>query len=340
MLALDIALLAVIGVSILRFARLLRQYRRADLDVYQRLDATKSFSVDLLTRIRSLRLWSLPAARLVLLAGGVLSLGMLAVSVRGWVTKVQMGGQLTGVDLLLVGVVPLPVLYTVIGLARRGELGEAVRRADGMTVFEATGARRLPPGGNPTATRALGQASIAIGIAVPPPLYIVPSQAVNAFVIGTRECCSIAASEELLAVMDAEQLVAVFAALLVRLDSGLVSTAGPSYDGRLIGRAGLADPAITMDLYASWDDAAVLATRNPGALSSALETTARADDTRLPGLGPQHSVLLWTAPREFDWTDALTFKGVTGLLGESLESRRRQLLRPLVGPDRERPSAL
>jgi len=181
-----------------------------------------------------------------------------------------------------------------------------------------TGAYRLPIGGSSRATKALYQATIATGLhGPPPPLYVVPAPSVNAYVAGTPKRYTVGVTEGMLEDLDSEELVAVFANLLVRLEPGLVS--GRGLTGGVI-RSFRHEPEAEdmdtiLDLYSGCDDASVLATRNPGALAEALQKQL-ASSASVPGLNQTHSAFLWHSPYD----------------SYALARRRLELLVPVAGP--------
>lgn len=187
----------------------------------------------------------------------------------------------------------------------------------------------MTPEEAPSVTRALQQALIAVGVTTPAHLMRVPTEAVNAFLARMPQGCSIGVTDGLIRTMDDEELVAVFANLLGRLDWQSKPIPELSESRRPIPP----DPqrCDLLDFFAECDDAAVLLTRDPGALVSALAKTAAASDTRVNGLRTIDSYFLWTAPRATGVPYANGCEHEVGDLYAGIEQSRMELLRPVAG---------
>ncbi len=88
------------------------------------------------------------------------------------------------------------------------------------------GARRVAVGELPETKRALHDMAIAVGLPFPPPLYVLETWALNAFVVGKRpERAAVGVTRGLLAHLTGDEQRAVFANLLTRLRGGDVLVA-------------------------------------------------------------------------------------------------------------------
>ncbi len=288
-----------------------RQIGRADMDAWERASTTRPY------------LW---ARR-----GFSQSLGTFVMLLGFGLLLAELGPDMIGTDIALWWSAPvLGLLATaLVTLVAVGVIRVPDRRRFWIT--ESTGATPLAIGANPKATRSLGQACVALGIPWPPRLYVITTDAVNAYIEGSARAYRLGVSGALLDEMSSDELVAVFANLLVRLSSGYVRKDRAflrdlAVDGSVTSVAAAA-------LFAAADDAAVLATRNPGALASALRRTASSSSTVLPGLeGVVPLAFFWTAPHWLDGSGGLFQDGAI-FTTNAVEMRRLELLRPVASAD-------
>lgn len=298
--------MAQLAGSVGRFIRLSRLAARFDMDAREREAATLPMLSDYLTRGQ--RGWMQHSAVLFV---AIVLIGGASRVIQTWGTPGVAGESIYWVVFALF----LAAVISIVGGPWR------------------KGRPALPPWlsayplrahSRPDVVNALGQACVAVGITTEPLVYAVPVESVNAFVEGSRETTIVVGlTHGMLRVMYPDELVAIFADLLVRVEPGLVSFAGTTLVGLPVGIPGLQDVTSTIDLLAACDDAAVLATRDPGPLTRALKRTAAAESTSLPGLAEHFAAFLWTSP-----ASRAQHEGP-----ESVEKCRLELLRPVAGMD-------
>jgi heat shock protein HtpX len=103
----------------------------------------------------------------------------------------------------------------------------ALRRSD-RQLLARLHASRVPVGELPETKGALHDMSLAVGLRYPPPLYVLDTTAVNAFVLGRRpESLAIGVTRGMVSLLTVDEQRAVFANLLARFRDGetLVATA-------------------------------------------------------------------------------------------------------------------